>query len=335
MGGDQGPRLVVPAVVESLRRFPRLKCELHGDSAEIERRLGVDGELFRSRLTIVHADQMVAMADKPSNALRHARQSSLWQALESLGQGRVDGCVSAGNTGALMMMSVKLVGTLEGIERPAICTSMPTRTGKAYLLDMGANLHCSADQLLQFAHMATAMVAEVESIPRPRVGLLNVGSEAGKGDAVVQEAARKFQDDELVNYCGFVEGNTIFSGDFDIVVCDGFVGNVALKTAEGVAQLIVGMLKSELSDSLRAKIGALIARPALINLQSQLDPANYNGAKLLGLKKTVVKSHGGANQAGFLHAIAVAVREVENNVPARIAEKLKSFANIGFQPAER
>lgn len=335
MGGDQGPRLVVPAVVEAMRRFPQLQCELHGDSAEIQRCLGAEGEPFRSRLTIVHADQIVAMADKPSNALRHARQSSLWQALESLGQGRVDGCVSAGNTGALMMMSVKLVGTLEGIERPAICTAMPTRTGKAYLLDMGANLHCSSEQLLQFAHMATAMVTEVENIPWPKVGLLNVGSEAGKGDAIVQDAARKLQDDELVNYCGFVEGDAIFSGDFDIVVCDGFVGNVALKTAEGVAQLILGMLKSELSDSVRAKVGALIARPALINLQHQLNPANYNGANLLGLKKTVVKSHGGANHAGFLHAIAVAVREVENNVPARIAERLKQFANIGFQPIER
>ena len=327
MGGDQGPRLVVPAVVDALLDIPSLNCELHGDADEVNRYLPFLNSDLQSRVRVVHADQVVATDDKPRAALRNARNSSMWKALEALAEGRVNGCVSAGNTGALMLMSLKLIGTVEGIERPAICTSVPTRTGKAYLLDMGANLHCSAEQLAQFAHMAVAMVMEVDSCRPPRVGLLNVGSEAGKGDAVVQAAAELLNASEVINYCGFVEGDSIFSGNFDIVVCDGFAGNVALKATEGVAVLVSLMLKADLTNTLRAKLGALIARPALLKLQSQLDPANYNGASFLGLKQSVIKSHGGASRAGFARAVSVAVGEVANSIPDRIAERLRQIAN--------
>ncbi len=322
MGGDQGPRLVVPAVLQALRRFPRLRCQLHGLQQEIAPRLTRAGGSLLSRIDIVHADQQVTMDDKPASAIRKKRNSSLWQALDAVASGSAQGCVSAGNTGALMAMGTILVGTLPGIQRPAICTALPTSSGRAYLLDMGANIQCDADQLLEFAYMATAMVAEVDNLPRPRVALLNLGSEVGKGDATVQAAAARFAADPNLNYCGFVEGDDMFSGAVDIVVCDGFVGNVALKSTEGVARLIATMMRRELSASLRGRLGALVARPALARLQKSLDPANYNGANLLGLKATVIKSHGGASEAGFVNALAVAVREVEKDIPARISSKL-------------
>ena len=322
MGGDEGPRLVVPAVLEALNLHPDMQCELHGDAGEIEPFLARVADPLSSRLRVVHTDHQVAMDDKPANALRRGRTTSMWTALDAVASGRVHGCVSAGNTGALMLMSLRLLETLPGIERPAICTALPTHEGKAYLLDMGANLQCSAAQLLQFGRMASAMVAQVDGCAAPRVGLVNVGSEAGKGEVVVQEAAALMAADDSLNYCGYVEGDAIFSGDFDVIVCDGFVGNVALKTTEGVARLIAGMVREELTDTLRARLGAAIARPALSHLQNRLNPANYNGASLLGLNKTVVKSHGGASAAGLVHAIGVARREIQNNVPARIADKL-------------
>lgn len=328
MGGDIGPRLVVPAVLDSLRSYPHLQCELHGHAAEIDALLSGAENGLTSRLSVIHAEQSVSMDDKPTTALKNARQSSMWQALESLSRGQVDGCVSAGNTGALMLMSLKLLGAIPGIERPAICTSVPTRTGKAYLLDMGANLNCDAQKLHQFAHMATAMMQEVDGCPRPRIGLLNVGSEAGKGDVAVRETARLMAADDALHYCGFVEGDGIFSGNFDIVVCDGFVGNVALKTTEGVAQLIADRVQEELANTFRAKLGAFIARPALSHLQNQLNPANYNGASLLGLTRSVIKSHGSASTRGVAHAISVALRESQSNIPARISEKLENLQNF-------
>ena len=327
MGGDEGPRPVVPAVLDALRKHPALTCELHGEVRDIEPLLTAAPPALRDRLSVIHSPRSISMDDKPANALRAGRESSMWRALESLADTRVGGCVSAGNTGALVLMSLKLIGPLEGIERPAICTALPTASGKAYLLDMGANLQCSAGQLLQFAHMATALVEEVELRPGPRVGLLNIGSEAGKGEMVVREAARLFAADESLNYCGFVEGDSIFSGRFDIVVCDGLLGNVALKTAEGVARLVTGMLRDELDDNIRTRLGALIARPALARLHNRLNPANYNGATLLGLNRTVIKSHGAATREGFGHAIDVALGEIDNNIPEKVSRKIRRLKN--------
>lgn len=328
MGGDFGSRLVVPAVVTTLRKYSRLRCQLHGNQDELEPLLAKAADV-RSRLAIIHAPQQVAMDEKPGAALRHKRQSSMWNALEAVASGQASACVSAGNTGALMAMGMSLVNTIPGIERPAICTALPTARGKAYLLDMGANIGCDARQLFQFAHMASAMVAEVDLLPSPRIGLLNVGSEAGKGDRVVQQADDLLRADASLNYQGFVEGDGIFSGDFDIIVCDGFVGNVALKSTEGAARMIVGKLRHEIDGSIVAKLAALVARPALLRLQKMLDPANYNGANLLGLNGIVIKSHGSASEPGFCNALEVAIKEVEKNIPARISEKLALLGSCG------
>jgi len=322
MGGDVGPRLVVPSVLSVLERFPRLRCRLFGDEAVVAPLMASAPSSMSARATVVHCSQQVGMDDKPAHALRHKRDSSMWRAIAAVAQGEAQACVSAGNTGALMAMGMIQIGTLPGIERPAICTAVPTAKGKAYLLDMGANIGCDARQLLQFAYMASAMVESVESLPTPRIGLLNVGREAGKGDAVVQEAAQLFHHDPHINYCGFAEGDAIFSGDFDIIVCDGFAGNVALKSTEGAARMIVGRLREEFSTSWGAKLAALIARPSLLRLQKMLDPANYNGANLLGLEGTVIKSHGGATREGFVNALEVAIFETDKQIPQRISDKL-------------
>ncbi len=322
MGGDAGPRLVVPAVVRVLRDHPDLQCRLHGDESVLRALLEGCSSGEVARIHLHHASQRVEMDDKPAAVLRHKRDSSLWHALDALANGTAGACVSAGNTGAIMAIGMRLVGTLPGIERPAICSALPTYAGRAWLLDMGANIGCSPGQLLQFARMATTMVVEVESIPRPRLGLLNLGSEAGKGDETVRQAAELFRDDPHLNYTGFVEGDGIYSGDYDIIVCDGFVGNVALKSSEGVARMISTMIRRELTGSLSGRLGALIARPALRRLEKALDPANYNGADLLGLRGTVIKSHGGASEAGFANALRVAAAAMERDVPARISESL-------------
>lgn len=322
MGGDAGPRLVVPSVLSALRQLPQLRCQLYGNQESLLPLLEKAGSDVAARVEVFHSPQQVLMEDKPAHALRHKRDSSLWHAIAAVARGEAQACVSGGNTGAIMAMGMSLIGTLPGIERPAICTALPTATGKAYLLDMGANIGCDAEQLLQFAYMASAMVETVESLPSPRIGLLNVGSEAGKGDMVVQRAAELLRNDTNLNYRGFVEGDGIFSGDFDIIVCDGFVGNVALKSTEGAARMIVDSLRREIESSLGARLAALVAKASLHRLQKMFDPANYNGANLLGLNGTVIKSHGGASEAGFCNAIQVAVGEAGKNIPARISEKL-------------
>ncbi|GIX30378.1 MAG: phosphate acyltransferase [Porticoccaceae bacterium] len=322
MGGDGGPAVAVGAVVDALERWPSLFCELHGRPDVLEPLLRGVPHPLRERLAVEAAPDVVAMGERPARALRNGRNSSLWRALEALAEERVDGCVSGGNTGALLLIGVKLIGTFPGIERPALCTALPTAAGRAHLLDMGANLDCDAELLWQFARMGSALAAATSGVPSPRVGLLNVGSEAEKGDAVVREAAALLEADARINYCGFVEGDGIFSGRVDVVVCDGFAGNVAIKAAEGVAQLVGGMLRSHLARTPRARLGAWVARPALAALLSRLDPAKYNGGSLLGLRRTVVKSRGNASRAGLCNAIGVALAEVERKLPERIHEAL-------------
>lgn len=322
MGGDVGPRLIVPSVARVLRDHPHVSCRLYGDGPTLEGLVASLDREIRDRIRVHHASQQVGMDDGPATALRHKRDSSLWLALEALSRGEASACVSAGNTGAIMAMGMRLVGTLPGIERPAICSALPTYTGKAWLLDMGANIGCDPEQLLQFAWMASTMVREVESIAAPRLGLLNLGSEAGKGDATVQRAAALFRQDAHLDYRGFVEGDGIYSGDYDVIVCDGFAGNVALKSSEGVARMIATLIRRELTGSLSGRLGMLIARPALKRLEGTLDPANYNGANFLGLRGTVIKSHGGASETGFVKALEMALVEAERDVPARISEEL-------------
>jgi len=326
MGGDLGPRLTVSAALSTLERNPRLRLRLYGDEAEVDPALNpLLAQLspdLRVRIERIHCPQTVTMEEKPAQALRRKRDSSLWLALKAVADGDADACISAGNTGALMAMGIAQLGLLPGIERPAICTALPTLEGRAWLLDMGANLDCDADQLVQFAHMASAMVQVVEGVANPRVGLLNVGSEQGKGGAIVQEVALRLAADRRINYQGFVEGDGIYSGDVDIIVCDGFVGNVALKSSEGVARLIGTMLKDSLKASLAGRVGAWLARPALTHFADRIDPANYNGASLLGLKGVVVKSHGGASVEGFSRALEVAITAIRQQVPKRIAAVL-------------
>lgn len=329
MGGDLGPRLTVSAALATLQRHPNVRIRLYGDESEVDPvlhpLLSQFSPSLRARVERIHCTQTVAMEEKPALALRRKRDSSLWRSIQAVADGEAGACISAGNTGALMAMGIAQLGLLPGIERPAICTAVPTLKGRAWLLDMGANLDCDAGQLVQFARMASAMVQVVEGMDRPRVGLLNVGSEQGKGGAVVQEAAQLLSADKRINYQGFVEGDGIYGGAVDIVVCDGFVGNVALKAGEGVARLIATMLRDSLQSSLVSRFGAWLARPALKGLAARIDPASYNGASLLGLEGVVVKSHGGATSEGFAQSLEVAITAIQQQLPKRIAAVLAGY----------
>lgn len=326
MGGDFGPRVTVVATLDILRQQPRLKVVLFGDSHKIQPILDACDDTFPGRLHVQHCDQAVAMDEKPSSALRNKRQSSMWCAVQWVAEGKARACVSAGNTGALMAISLYQLGALPGISRPAICTRVPTSRGSTYLLDLGANLECSARQLYEFALMSS-LAAASPSNPKPSVGLLNIGVESIKGRQEILDAAALLKADADINYMGFVEGDALFTGVADIVVCDGFSGNVALKTGEGVAKMIQGLLRQTLSESLLARVGALLARPSLKRMLKKVDPAQYNGASLLGLRGVVVKSHGAASEWAFLRAIEVALGEVERDLPTLIAGRLADKNN--------
>lgn len=325
MGGDFGPACTVPATVDMLLRHPGLRALLCGDHAAVSDCLPTAESAKRAiaeRLEIVHCEQVVGMAEKPSSALRHKRQSSMWHALQAVADHRADACVSAGNTGTLMAMGMACLGTLPGVDRPAICVALPTQTGRSYLLDLGANVDCTAAQLHQFAIMATLMVAAVDNQLAPSVALLNLGEENVKGNREVRAAAELLAADAKLNYRGFVEGDGIFAGQYDIIVCDGFVGNAMLKASEGVAQMVVAMLAQMFRSNLWTRLAYLLARRGLETLQRQINPSAYNGASLLGLQGVVVKSHGRASQDGFANAIGVAIREASLNVPASISARL-------------
>lgn len=320
MGGDVGPRVTVPATFDILRRQPQLKVVLLGNASQIQAEFPSDYAAFADRLTVRHCEQAVAMDEKPSSTIRHKRESSMWHAVGMVANGEVQAAVSAGNTGALMAMSLLQLRTLPGISRPAICSKIPTSEGSSYLLDMGANLDCSAEQLHQFAGMASLTAMAVDGIKSPSVGLLNIGSEEIKGRAEIQAAAELFKADDSINYIGFVEGDSLFAGVADIVVCDGFSGNVALKSAEGVATMFSNALRESLSKNLLGRLAGLLAKPALLAMKHRLSPSTYNGASLLGLNGVVIKSHGGADCAGFSRAIEVAIHEAEQNLPALIRQ---------------
>ncbi|MEZ5528603.1 MAG: phosphate acyltransferase PlsX [Porticoccaceae bacterium] len=304
---------------------PELRVVLLGDRPQIQSVLEQFDNDCVERLRVQHREQSVAMDEKPT-ALRNKRESSMWHALKLVAEGEAQACVSAGNTGALMAMSLFQLKTLPGISRPAICTRVPTSRGFTYLLDLGANLECSAHQLYEFALMSS-LAAATTSEPAPSVGLLNIGVEAIKGRQEILDAAVLLKADPDINYIGFVEGDALFTGVADIVVCDGFSGNVALKTGEGVAKMIQGQLRQTLSESLLARLGALLARPALKRLLKRVDPAQYNGASLLGLRGVVVKSHGGATEWAFARAIEVAIDEVERDLPSLIEGRLADKNN--------
>ncbi len=324
MGGDHGPHVTVPAALSVLAEQQDLNLILVGDEKILEQELQRHPQKNRGRLQILHASQQVAMDEPPSRALRYKRDSSMRVAINQVKEGSASACVSAGNTGALMAIARFVLRTLPGVERPAIISSLPTVKGHTHMLDLGANVDSSADHLFQFAVMGSVLTRAVDNIERPTVGLLNVGEEEIKGNERVKEAARMFENSDL-NYAGFVEGDDIYKGTVDVVVCDGFVGNVALKTSEGVARMISAFLKEEFTRSLLTKMAAVLARPVLMALRNRIDPRRYNGASFIGLQGIVIKSHGSADRFSFANAIREAVLEVEKDVPQRVGSQLESL----------
>jgi len=321
MGGDFGAEVVVPAALEALSQHADLHLILVGDEAILKPRCS------HPRLSIRHASQQVEMNESPSKALRFKKDSSMRVAIDLVKSGDAQACVSAGNTGALMATAKFVLKTLPCIDRPAICTVLPTMIGHTHVLDLGANIDSSAEHLMQFAVMGSVLSTAVDNLAAPKVGLLNIGEEEMKGNEQVKEAARLLLQTS-VNYIGFVEGDDIYKGKADVVVCDGFVGNIALKTSEGVAKMITQFLKEEFSKNWLTKAAALIAMPVMKNLRKRIDPRRYNGASLLGLQGIVIKSHGGADVLAFRHAIEEAIVEVEKNVPTRISDQLTQILGV-------
>lgn len=323
MGGDHGPRVTVSAALHILARQSDIRLILVGDQATLEAAIGDAGARFGDRLNIQHASQVVAMDELPSQALRGKKDSSMRVAINLVKEGRAHACVSAGNTGALMATARFVLKTLPGIDRPAICTILPTVTGHTHVLDLGANIDSTAEHLFEFAVMGSVLASAVDNNPRPSVGLLNIGEEEIKGNEQVKQAARLLGESEL-NYIGFVEGDGIYLDPPDVVVCDGFIGNVMLKTSEGVAKMFVHYLKREFRRNIFSKLSALIAMPVLKSFGKRLDPRAYNGASLLGLQGIVIKSHGSADDYAFGKAILVARTEAIKNVPRLISDKLEA-----------
>lgn len=319
MSGDYGVRVCVPAALAMARENPALTFILVGDEPTLKPM--VPGDLA-SRVLIQHSSEIVSMDDKPADALRKKKDSSMRVAINLVKQGDADACVSAGNTGALMATAKFVLKTLPGIDRPAIMSAVPAIGGHTHMLDLGANAECSAEQLWQFGVMGSVVASDFHGMKSPRVGLLNIGSEELKGNETVREAHALLKASSL-NYVGFVEGNDIFRGTVDVVVTDGFTGNVSLKTMEGAAQMISYSMREEFSRGLFRKLQALMALPALRAMRARMDPRRYNGASLLGLNGIVVKSHGSADELAFQNALRTAVVEIEKDVPQQIRQRLQ------------
>ena len=324
MGGDFGSEVVIPAAVSIIAQYPDVTLLLVGDKTLLSAGLEAAGAGNNPGLKIHHASQQVEMDELPSSALRNKKDSSMRVALNLVKEGMADACVSAGNTGALMATSRFVLKMLPGISRPAICTALPSTKTHTWMLDLGANVECDAEHLFQFALMGSVLAAAVDGNKRPTIGVLNIGEEEIKGNEQVKEAARLISESDL-NYKGYAEGDDIYKGDFDVIVCDGFVGNIALKTSEGVAKMIAGFIRKEFTRNLLTKLSALLAMPVLKAFRRSIDPRRYNGASLLGLRGIVIKSHGGADSLAFGNAIKVAVLEVREGVPHRISDYLQTY----------
>ena len=324
MGGDHGPDVVLPAALRALSRHAGLSLLLVGDQETIQAGLQRLHATDNPRIAIQHASQRVEMDEAAAHALRFKKDSSMRVALNMVKEGRAQACVSAGNTGALMATARYVLKTLSGIDRPAICTSLPTMSGHTWMLDLGANVDSSAEHLFQFGLMGSVLAKAVDNNDNPRVGLLNIGEEEIKGNETVKEAAALLASG-CMNYIGFVEGNDVYGGNVDVVVCDGFVGNIALKTSEGVARMISHFIRQSFNRNLLTRVAGLFALPVLTAFRRQIDPRRYNGASLLGLRGTVIKSHGSADALAFANAIAVAAVVVRQQVPERISSQLQAI----------
>lgn len=325
MGGDSAPDMVVGGAALASRQLPHMHFLMYGDSARLEPLVARHSNLAEN-VEIRHTDQVVKGDDKPSAALRGARESSMRKAIDAVKEGEAAAAVSAGNTGALMAMSKFVLKTLHGIDRPAIITAIPTAKGSCCILDLGANVQCSAENLVQFAVMGEVFARTVLGVKKPTIGLINIGIEEIKGNEAVREAAAILRETTLpIEFAGFIEGNDVAAGGVDVAVTDGFTGNVALKFAEGTAKLMSGFLRECFRSSWRARMGYLLARPALSLLRQRTDPRRYNGAIMCGLNGIVVKSHGGADALGFSNAIAVAVDMTTNGFIEKMREDFDSL----------
>ena len=333
MGGDHGVSVTIPAAIEYLQHSPSDTIVLVGIVDAIEAQLRALGVTPHARLRIHASTQVVAMDESPQAALRGKKDSSMRVAINLVKSGEASACVSAGNTGALMATARYVLKTIPGIDRPAIASFLPTKSGQVCMLDLGANTDCTAEHLLQFALMGATLVSALEHQASPTVGLLNIGSEDIKGNEVVKQAAILLRESDL-NFYGNVEGNDIFNGVTDVVVCDGFVGNVALKTAEGVAKMMGGFLREEYSRNLYTKLAALISLPALKAFKHRLDHRRYNGASFLGLKGIVVKSHGSADAYAFRCAIEKAAEEARAGMLQHISEHVEKWHLKRQNPAQ-
>ncbi|HWU74061.1 MAG TPA: phosphate acyltransferase PlsX [Sphingomonas sp.] len=327
MGGDEGLAVMLAGVAEARRRFDGTHFFLVGDEAKIAEGLKNHPNLTANS-EIVHAPEVIKGDEKPSAALRRAKTTSMGVAIDLVKQGRAAAAVSSGNTGALMAMAKVSLRTMKGIDRPALAGLMPSLgANDTVVLDLGANTECDARNLMQFAVMGAAYARTQLDLASPRVALLNIGTEDQKGTEEIRDAAQALRDATHLplTFAGFIEGDKLSRGDVDVIVCDGFSGNIALKTAEGTARFVADLLRRAFSSSMRSKIGFLISRPATELLRHHLDPNNHNGAVFLGLNGLVVKSHGGANETGVANAIAVAAKSVRDDLARKIAEDLKFF----------
>ena len=324
MGGDHGPPVTVGAARLALDEIADLELVLVGDQQQLRAELDNNGLANNPRVRIHHASEVVGMDEAPALALKKKKDSSMRVAIDLVKAGEVQACVSAGNTGALMATSKFVLKTIRGISRPAICTALPGINGHTHMLDLGANLECEAENLAEFALMGSVLAQSVEGISNPTVGLLNIGSEAVKGSELIKRASQLISESGL-NYHGFVEGDDIYKGKVNVIVSDGFVGNVSLKTGEGLAALVNHVLKSEFKRNWLTRLAALCAWPVMSSVRRRLDPRRYNGASLLGLNGIVIKSHGSADVSSYLNAIRIASLEVEKDVPQRISAVIEAY----------
>jgi glycerol-3-phosphate acyltransferase PlsX len=326
MSGDHGAEVAVPAALDVLAATHDLRLILVG-RGDVLRPLV--GEPLPARCTLVEASEVVGMDERPQDAVRRKKDSSMRVAINLVKKGEAAACVSAGNTGALLATARFVLGMIPGIDRPAIVSMVPAAHGHTVMLDLGANPDCTAEHLVQFAVMGSVIASDLHDTERPRVGLLNIGEEDIKGTDEIREAHRRLAAAPMINYSGFVEGDKIFSGAVDVVVTDGFTGNVALKTMEGAARFIGSVMKEEFTRGPLRKAGALASAPALNALKSRLDPSAYNGASMVGLAGVVIKSHGGASRAAFANAVRVAIAEARKGVPGQIGELMSRVVATG------
>jgi glycerol-3-phosphate acyltransferase PlsX len=325
MGGDNGPHIILSAALSALQQTPHLHLILCGPLTIMSQWLSKQTSNIQSKVTLSDCPQNVSMAEAPAHALRHKKNSSMRRMLDLVNNNQADGCVSSGNTGALLSMAYHVLKTLPGIDRPALISLVPTmNNGKVYFLDLGANINCDSEVLFQYAVMGSVLAEQIANIKQPKVALLNVGSEEIKGNDQIKLAAKLLMDSQNINYIGFVEGNDIFSEKADVIVTDGFTGNIALKSWEGLVKFAITEVKNVSQQNWLSKIVTKIATPLLRNIYLRMNPDQYNGASLIGLRGIVVKSHGNASSEAFLCAIKEAIQHVEMQVPDKIKNKIQA-----------